>query len=406
MSTAERNRRPAESAFKQQKLKAWQPILSPKWVISSFLAVGVVFIAIGIPILMASNEVLNHSERYDETCEGKNISTNPCVITFNIPDDDGWEDKDVYVYYQLDNFYQNHRRYVQSRSAKQLTGETLKISSSDTLTSDSSTGDCAPFFDKATDETGGENQEIFMYPCGLVARSMFNDTILIREKASGNYVQFNEGNKLCAGASATPPVPCPSNPIDVAWDSDVDKKYKAAEVPWIERNCKYLGGPDMDLEKAGFIHPDLVTMKEANRLRPVDCKGPEFCGYRVYTTAGTANEGIYNCWHNVSNEDFIVWMRIAALPSFKKLYRKIPSGSLKKNTEYELVIIDTFPVHQFSGKKHVVLSTTTWIGGQNDFLGYSYVVVGGLCVLLAILFAGKNMMSPRLMGDTKYLQWK
>ena len=28
----------------------------------------------------------------------------------------------VYVYYQLDNFYQNHRRYVKSRDNDQLNG--------------------------------------------------------------------------------------------------------------------------------------------------------------------------------------------------------------------------------------------------------------------------------------------
>ena len=28
----------------------------------------------------------------------------------------------VYVYYELDNFYQNHRRYVKSRSDSQLSG--------------------------------------------------------------------------------------------------------------------------------------------------------------------------------------------------------------------------------------------------------------------------------------------
>ena len=29
----------------------------------------------------------------------------------------------VYVYYQIDNFYQNHRTYVKSRENKQLKGE-------------------------------------------------------------------------------------------------------------------------------------------------------------------------------------------------------------------------------------------------------------------------------------------
>ena len=36
------------------------------------------------------------------------------------------EEKDIegpiYVYYQLDNFYQNHRRYVKSRDNDQLAG--------------------------------------------------------------------------------------------------------------------------------------------------------------------------------------------------------------------------------------------------------------------------------------------
>ena len=36
----------------------------------------------------------------------------------------------VYLYYQLDNFYQNHRRYVSSRSDTQLAG-TMYTSSSE-----------------------------------------------------------------------------------------------------------------------------------------------------------------------------------------------------------------------------------------------------------------------------------
>lgn len=56
-SNAASSRRPSDSAFKQQKLKAWQPILTPKWVISCFTVVGAIFIPIGIAIMLASREV-------------------------------------------------------------------------------------------------------------------------------------------------------------------------------------------------------------------------------------------------------------------------------------------------------------------------------------------------------------
>ena len=43
----------------------------------------------------------------------------------------------VYIYYGLDNFYQNHRRYVKSRDDTQLLGEVL--------TKKDLNKDCAPY---------------------------------------------------------------------------------------------------------------------------------------------------------------------------------------------------------------------------------------------------------------------
>jgi hypothetical protein len=87
---------------------------------------------------------------------------------------------------------------------------------------------------------------------------------------------------------------------------------------------------------------------------------------------------------HIHAQEFIVWMRVAALPTFKKLYRRIPAGLLEKDTEYELVVHNRFPVHSFRGTKAFVLSTGTWIGGRNDFLGYAYLIVGGISVVIAI----------------------
>uniref|UniRef100_A0A914VD24 Uncharacterized protein n=1 Tax=Plectus sambesii TaxID=2011161 RepID=A0A914VD24_9BILA len=64
---------------------------------------------------------------------------------------------DIFFYYGLDNFYQNHRRYVKSRSDAQLAGDYKSV------------GDCAPY---AYGDDNGVKKPIV--PCGAVANSMFN----------------------------------------------------------------------------------------------------------------------------------------------------------------------------------------------------------------------------------------
>ena len=43
-SDGEGSKRPANTPFKQQTLKAWRPILTPKAVIIAFAAIGVIFV--------------------------------------------------------------------------------------------------------------------------------------------------------------------------------------------------------------------------------------------------------------------------------------------------------------------------------------------------------------------------
>src|SRR4051794_22420145 len=82
MDSSLNSKRPAATAFKQQQLKAWQPILTPIPVIVTFLVVGIVFIPIGVVLLVASNSVVEITTRYDQnqTCA---INTQ-CTLTINI----------------------------------------------------------------------------------------------------------------------------------------------------------------------------------------------------------------------------------------------------------------------------------------------------------------------------------
>ena len=60
------------------------------------------------------------------------------TCTVDLPDFPADIKGTIYVYYQLDNFYQNHRRYVKSRDNELLLGqyitETDKVSDCDPVT--------------------------------------------------------------------------------------------------------------------------------------------------------------------------------------------------------------------------------------------------------------------------------
>lgn len=51
------SKRPANTAFKQQRLKAWQPILTPATVLPTFFLVGLIFVPLGGVLLWGSNQV-------------------------------------------------------------------------------------------------------------------------------------------------------------------------------------------------------------------------------------------------------------------------------------------------------------------------------------------------------------
>lgn len=117
------------------------------------------------------------------------------------------------------------------------------------------------------------------------------------------------------------------------------------------------------------------------------------------------------------NDDFIVWMREAAFPNFKKLYgildrgsseqfrNGLPAGSYSIGINYSILAsvslpaftrfkafvlnldpfaFPDFPPQPFHGKKLVVLTTLTWFGGQNHFLPIAYLVTSGLLLLIAV----------------------
>ena len=45
--------------------------------------------------------------------------------------------------------------------------------------------------------------------------------------------------------------------------------------------------------------------------------------------------------------------------------------------------------------KALILTTTNWVGGRNQFLGIAYIVVGIICLIFALIFVIKQLTCPR-----------
>ena len=50
------------------------------------------------------------------------------------------------------------------------------------------------------------------------------------------------------------------------------------------------------------------------------------------------------------------------------------------------MLYQAYPVKSFGGRKSVLLSTTSWMGGRNTFLGVAYIVVGVISIFGGIAF--------------------
>ncbi|CAL8094992.1 unnamed protein product [Calicophoron daubneyi] len=334
--------RPKDTRFRQQRIKAWRPILTARGVFPIFLGIGALFLPLGVVFLVVSSKVsetvieYTHCERIDGSartfCSEEvrtpafylNYESCPCQINFTL---DTPMSGTVYLYYGLSNFFQNHRRYVLSKDDKQLHGEIGTLSA-----------DCNPY---------RLNPDGKKYaPCGAIAMSLFNDTFTLKYRGS-------DSDSLSASEEV------PMTKEGIAWPSDVEKKYGIPPASSWDDTVK----------------PDSWKLNATERSKD-------------------AYKG---------DEELIVWMRTAALPTFRKLYRKlIPQGRFTDGLpagNYSIDVGYAYPVTQFGGTKRIIISTSSWLGARNPSLGIAYIVVGCVCLVLGIFFLVLHFRLPRSVRD-------
>ncbi|CAD8125582.1 unnamed protein product [Paramecium sonneborni] len=298
--------------------KKWHPVPSVGSTIALFSIIGVIFVVLGIVITVINNNIQEVTiYKYDQKCSPVEYNKK-CSFTYKFDQ----MKAPIYFYYELENFYQNHRRYVKSKSSTQLSGEEISLSDAEKY--------CEPIiYNKDLEEwqqvvyitednilvTKESKPDDIASPCGLVAKSFFNDTYEL--SLSGKKIELNQ--------------------TGISWPNDKGKKYKRAH----------------DSENTQWIDPE--------------------------------------------NEHFIVWMRTAGLPTFRKLWGRIEQDI--EEGEYIIEFQNNYNPQMFAGAKNIVLSTSGPFGGKNLFLSIAFIVVGVIQLLIALAFLIKKIRAGPSFGQ-------
>ncbi|KGR12272.1 hypothetical protein MG5_01915 [Candida albicans P57072] len=369
----EKSRRPKENSFTQQRLKAINPVLTAKTVIPLLVAIAIVFVPLGAAMWYASHKIeditIDYSQcqnlaRFDywseipdnfTTYNFRNIDTNSeskPKFSWKLTNDTSQQFDDeklvcqvqfevvekmkgpIYLYYRLHNFYANHRRYVKSFSEDQLNGKPATLNTIKNTVGQN----CQPLSD-----VNGKR----IYPCGLIANSLFNDT-------------FTEAFEAVNGTSSDNTLVLTDKGI--AWSTDKNR-FKKTQYNYTE-----------------VVPPPNWYKKFPN-------------GYNE------TNIPDISTWYQFQN-----WMRPSALATFNKLALRNDTGSLERGI-YQINVGLHFPVLPYKGKKYLYITQRSVIGGKNDFLGISWMVGGGVCFILGLALLVINFVKPRKTGDVNLLSW-
>lgn len=269
----------------------------------------------------------NSSSVWNNYPDDRNI----CEIQFQIPDDIG---PAVFLFYRLKNFYSNHRRFATSFSESQLNGKQATVSD----IKDTVGQNCEPL---SVDSKTGK----IIYPCGLIANSLFNDT-------------YSDSLLAINGTSD-------------------DYTLSKSKIAWGYNKKRF--------KKTTYDAKNIVPPPNWVKMFP----------------NGYTNDNI----PDISNwENFQNWMAPSALTPFSKMFARNDNDTLEEGL-YQINVGLHFPVLPYDGHKYIYLSTRSVIGGRNPFLGICWIVGGGLCILLAIAFITIQVLHPRKLGDTSLLSW-
>jgi LEM3 (ligand-effect modulator 3) family / CDC50 family len=287
-----------------------------------------------------------------------------CTLQFTVPND---MKAPVLVYYQLTNFNQNHRSYFTSRDDSQLTGTVGNQGKTDAEK-------C-----RSINVLGN----ITINPCGLIANTFFNDIFTLSDTGAVD----KDGERIVMIEDG------------IAWGSDLEYRFKLPNG-FRQEECPLDGCDASCCENFGFSCKEPAIDRKDLKCYAYDYPNDDTTQY-LYETYPK----IISPLEHVTNEHFVVWMRVATRPTFRKLYgyidQNIPAGTVLK---FDVNL--NYVVESFGGSKALIISTNGMWGGKSYAMGITLYSIGYFCLACGIFFAMKHWFRPRKIANRKYLHYK
>ena len=269
----------------------------------------------------------------------------------------------IAVYYRLTSFYQNYNSYFSSRDSSQLMGKNSDANTCAAVNPKyNRIGVTQENCDPATD-AGCE----YMFPCGLISNSMFNDTFTLETQSDSS---------TCTCGSAD------SAQIPERFNCDECQTWPKSNVS-LRTNNIYWHSDDDFFDAYG----DYGT--EAN------------VSYLNETYSNTLIDTSKDM--GMRDSRYLVWMRPAAQPDFKKIYAKIDQD-IPANSEVTFTITSRFPAFFYDGTKHIILASVNWQGPSKSYImPWLFLGFGIYAVTMSLAILYKMASCPRKPGTEGYV---
>lgn len=430
---------PHDSAWKQNTLRSIRVELDTKWTLVALIVVIATCVPLGVALMTAASAAQRVDIYYDEAIKYRHPAPLNSTAAAGGDGDYLWnmdiagvrhrQGKRTFVRFNLSetmtapilfsygmtNFYHNHLNVHQSKSLVQLAGLQL-ASSLDTAncepalipgalastTEEQQRALDTPVYKRGTGAYYAHYRNYMYHPCGVLPWAKFNDTFVLWRVGEHSPVAIPDDGAVT--------LPVDSGTSDAAVKARLTRLNNSASLyvslicngtdfsPDGTRRLVAASGADNPCEKtpisirsdrSRFAAPDLsnnngvLWMNKAHRQASP--------AHFVDTNDTYITEGFYagepgHELPNLYDLDFQVWMRVAPLPTFRKLYRVINVDLVPG--QYQLEVDEYFDSTSYNGRKFISLETRpNKLGGMNYAFATVYLATGGLALLIACLTA-------------------